>query len=232
MQLWWPCLLLSLPCFLSSSLRQLLPPQKQIHSTSFFAPATSTHEHRSQPFTTSRRSHNPPPRLQNKLSTNAKKTGNISPKQPASSRNEYTLASFPHFNFAVRTRSSSPYRKTKTRAQNRKKNSLVVTRLLPLLQIKQSTNAKVTKFYKRTGKKYVLKYPVSSRNGFALASLLHFKFVVRTRSSDLQQETKIECTKQNTTHTSVLNFLLVCFLWSASLLLQIKLSTNAKVKKI
>jgi hypothetical protein len=137
--------------------------------------------------------------------------GKISPKQPASSRNGYTLASFPHFNFVVRTRPSNPYRKTKTRAQNRKQTSLLVTRLLPLLQIKLSTIAKVAKFYKRTGKTYVKKNPASSRNGFELASLLHFKFVVRTRSSNLQQETKIECTKQNTTHTSVLNFLLLCF---------------------
>jgi hypothetical protein len=55
------------------------------------------------------------------------------------------------------------------------------------------------------------KNPASSRNEFALASLLHFKIVVSTRSSNLQQETKIECTKQNTTHTSVVNFLLVWF---------------------
>jgi hypothetical protein len=112
-----------------------------------------------------------------------KKRGKYLQKQPASSING-TVASFPHFNFVVRTRSSNPYRKTKTRAQNRKQTSLLVTRLLPLLQIKLSTNAKVTKFYKRTGKTYVKKIPASSRIGFALASLLHFKFVVRTRSSE------------------------------------------------
>jgi hypothetical protein len=43
-----------------------------------------------------------------------KKRGKYHQKQPASSRNGYTLASFPHFNFVVRTRSSKPYRKTKT----------------------------------------------------------------------------------------------------------------------